>query len=338
LGGYRLFLALLVVLQHLAGVQNIGGYAVFGFYMISGYLMTLVVQHVYKYSIPGFLRYALNRFLRIYPSYWVSVGFSLFLLYCLGSDFFSAYRRTIDIPEDAAAWLRNIFIFFPERESPRLTPPSWALTVEIFFYIAIGLSLSRSRKITQVWFLGSALYHIVALVLNFGDESRYFPIWAASLPFSTGALAYHFRGELKRMFSGVPFLASPFAAVVLGALFFANWWVGLKFGLSGGFSFYVNYFLCFLALAGFAFVWPGREGGIDDFLGALSYPVYLLHYQVGAVVIVIFDVVGLEVRRGQFLLFVLSVPFVLLAAYLMVVVVERPIDRVRLAVRSALVK
>lgn len=338
MGGYRLFLALIVVLAHLAGVENIGGYAVFGFYMISGYLMTLVMQRVYRYNVSGFLRYSLNRFLRIYPSYWISVCISLFLLYWLGSDFFSAYRRTIATPEDTAAWLRNIFIFFPERESPRLTPPSWALTVEIFFYLAIGLSLSRNRSVTLAWFLGSLLYHVVALSFGFGYESRYFPIWAASLPFSTGAMVYHFRDEIVRIFSGVPFFGRSIAVVVLLVLFFVNWWVGWGFGLSGGFAFYTNYFLCFLALVGFALLWHGRNSGIDGLLGALSYPVYLLHYQVGAVVIVAFDMVGLELRRGQFLFFVLSMPFVLLVAYLMVVIVERPVERVRLGVKSALVK
>lgn len=338
MGGYRLFLALIVVFAHLAGVQNIGGYAVFGFYMISGYLMTLVMQRVYKYNLQGFWRYSFNRFLRIYPSYLISICISLVLLYWLGSDFFTTYRRTIAIPEGSAAWLRNIFIFFPELESPRLTPPSWALTVEIFFYLVIGLSLSRNRRVTLIWFSASALYHVAALIFGSGYEDRYFPIWAASLPFSTGALVYHFRDEIRQVSSGMPFLASPVAIVLLAVIFFANWWLGREFGFSGDFAFYVNYFLCLLALIGFVVLWSGRDSAIDGFLGSLSYPVYLLHYQIGAIVIFLFDMGGLELRRGQFLLFVLSVPFVLLAAYLMVVIVERPVERIRLGVKSVLIK
>lgn len=46
-GTYRAFLALMVVALHLGGIPKIGAYAVFGFYCLSGYLMTLIMQTNY---------------------------------------------------------------------------------------------------------------------------------------------------------------------------------------------------------------------------------------------------------------------------------------------------
>lgn len=67
-GTYRTILALMVVFLHLGGVPRIGAYAVFGFYCLSGYLMTLIMQTTYGYSFQGVIKYGINRFLRNYPS------------------------------------------------------------------------------------------------------------------------------------------------------------------------------------------------------------------------------------------------------------------------------
>ncbi|MFT5239279.1 MAG: peptidoglycan/LPS O-acetylase OafA/YrhL [Candidatus Promineifilaceae bacterium] len=72
-GTYRALLAFMVVALHLGGVPIIGPYAVFGFYILSGYLMTTIMHTRYGYSPVGFLQYAVNRALRIYPAYWVSL-------------------------------------------------------------------------------------------------------------------------------------------------------------------------------------------------------------------------------------------------------------------------
>ena len=74
LGTWRAFLAFLVAISHLwAGmVDGPAAYAVWGFFVLSGYLMTLVLTTRYGTTPGGLRQFALNRLLRIYPSFLVA--------------------------------------------------------------------------------------------------------------------------------------------------------------------------------------------------------------------------------------------------------------------------
>lgn len=87
----------------------------------------------------------------------------MLLIYSLGEDFVRDFHSSIYYPDDLASILRNLFLFFPSLEGPRLTPPSWALTVEIFFYIAIGLGLSATMFSTVLWFFLSIGYALALI-------------------------------------------------------------------------------------------------------------------------------------------------------------------------------
>ena len=132
-GTYRTILAVLVVALHLGGVKVIGSYAVFGFYILSGFLMTFILQKTYGYSLSGFKTFWLNRFLRLFPLYWVSITVTVVLILLWGQRV-QDYHEAMQLPQTFFDTLKNLLILFPDREYPRLTPPAWALTVELFFY------------------------------------------------------------------------------------------------------------------------------------------------------------------------------------------------------------
>ncbi len=245
-GTYRTLLAVMVIFLHLGGIPVLGAYAVFGFYILSGYLMTFIMHQNYGYTHTGRMRYALNRILRIYPIYWLSCVFSLFLITLFGQNYTSVFHPSIYSPADIESLLRNIFLFFPGREEPRLTPPSWALTVEIFFYICIGLGLSKNKQITKYWFSISLAYTAVINIIGFEWADRYYSIAAASLPFSTGAIIFHYRENLKQInIRLVDKFLHPYILISLMAI---NWLVGFLLGTLRGANFYINYFLCTIML------------------------------------------------------------------------------------------
>lgn len=326
----------MVVAQHLAGIHVLGAYAVFGFYILSGYLMTSILQNNYGYSSVGVSRYALNRFLRIYPMYWVSILLSLFLIIVFGEKFASDYHEAMFIPRDLYEYFKNIFLFFPVVESPRLTPPAWALTVELCFYILIGLGVSRNKTLVVVWLLLSLVYHLAANIFRWGWENIYFSIPAASLPFATGAFIFHFKDSLRqkcRLAEGVRKVS---LVLVVFTFILVNWWLGSLNGYERSLCFYINYVLCsvMVFLLSCQNTLPCVPKSIDKWVGDLSYPIYVIHYQVGMLVVAGFGYFGLSYKRPDIYVLLLSLPFIIFTAWLLVVCVERPIENIRSRIRS----
>lgn len=329
LGAYRTFLALMVVTQHLAGAHVLGAYAVFGFYCISGYLMTTVINESYGHSVKGVGRYFLNRFLRIFPLYWLSALLSIILILMFGASATRAFHPDIYLPQNTLDALRNLFIFFPQLESPRLTPPAWALTVELFFYLLIGFGISKGKAITAIWFVSSVCYHLFAAFNNYGWNDIYFTVWAASLPFSTGAMIYHFRAFFAHALGVVP------KNICIPAILFIalplNWWLASFGGFVRDIGFYCNYLICAFTIAFLVSV-PLRQAQlkqIDKRIGDLSYPIYLLHYQLGFLVMTGIGYLGFVMPRGSVMLALASIPVIIIVAWLVVKCIESPIMKIR---------
>jgi peptidoglycan/LPS O-acetylase OafA/YrhL len=336
-GIYRTFLALLVVIGHIGGVHSIGGYAVFGFFVLSGYLMTLIMETSYGYSKSGFSKYLLNRFLRIYPIYWVSIAFSLALIALFGGKFISDYHGAIQAPVSLLDIAKNILLILSPQSGIRLTPPAWALTVELFFYILIGLGLSRNKKIVIVWFSLSLAFHLIALATRLDWHYRYSTLYAASLPFSTGALIYHYREQaicLLKSKIGRLWNTMPFILLVLGM---TNWLLAHVFSEIRGLFFLPNYAICSLMVLVLCSddALPYISKKLDKSLGDLSYPVYLIHYQVGLLVIVALAGFGIDTERPSPELLLISLPAIILAAWGITLSLERPIDLIRTRVKKS---
>jgi len=333
-GTYRTLLATMVIFLHLGGVPVIGAYAVFGFYILSGYLMTLIMQKNYGYTKKGITKYALNRFLRVYPIYWSACILSLVVIIIFGGKFVEAYHSAMIVPNDIKSIVKNIFLFFPSQSGSRLTPPAWALTVELFFYICIGLGMSKTKKITVAWFVISIVYTIVVNINGMSWEYKYFLISAASLPFSTGAMIFHFRAELPSIIEKL--IGRTYTPYLLILALLSNWELGFKMGTLRDFSFYINFIICAIILISLSErkELPLISRKFDSMMGDFSYPIYLIHYQVGLLVLVSINAFGYELKRPDIALSLISIPVIFLFAWLVSKYMERPVDVIRAKIKS----
>lgn len=337
-GTYRTLLAMMVVVTHLGGVLEIGGYAVFGFYTLSGYLMTLIMHESYGYTMAGVSKYAINRLLRIYPIYWVAISFSALLIVAVGEEVTTKYHAAIYLPHNISETLKNVFLFFPQlnHELPRLSPPVWALTVEIFYYILIGLGLSKYKKIVVLWLLLSVAFHVSVILLGLDGGYRYHTIPAASLPFAMGAFIFHYKHEIlcftkrasETFLSILPFII--FLSIIL------NWYVG-SISSHRGLFFYSNFILCAIMVVALSErkSLPFISRLFDKWMGDFSYPIYLIHYQVGLVVVILLGKAGLVYERPDFVLLFISAPFIFTFSWLITVGVEKPIEMIRTRIKAA---
>lgn len=342
-GIYRTMLALFVVVSHLVSITVIGQYAVHGFFILSGYLMTYIMINTYSYDLPGIRAFALNRVLRLYPGYWVLIIIMVPIIHAAGPSAAKVFNFSMGLPADFFGWLQNLSMIYPDvvpmRIAPRVSPPTWALTVEILFYACIGLGLSKTPMRTIVWFVVSFIYMVLTHVLDMDGRYRYSAVMAGSLPFAAGALLFHFRDRLTGL---APWLVTPVGVISLLVAFFTNCLCGCLVVLFGGGDgigcvfYYVNLLLNFLVILALS-----KQGNLpisrklDSAIGDYSYPIYLFHYPAGlAVSMMLFG----EPRRGfhldGVLVLLASLPLCILVSFVLIRFVDHPIQRIRSRVKE----
>lgn len=333
MGFLRFVLASVVVLQHVGAVPSIGHHAVFFFFVISGYLMTLVAQETYGYGMRGLSRFWANRALRLYPAYFLTLLVTVALIAVWGPP--GSFRGSMSLPQDALHWAENLTMIYPSlfpiEVTPRLSPATWALTIELFYYAAISLGASRSRGLSWLWFALSVAYFVVTLHRSY--SWHYYAIPAGSLPFASGALIYHYRDAIRsRCAGGAPLLLWGGVAAGLGL---AAAHVGL--GNDAVASALITLTTVPAVMVMVSLVsrpWSPVSHGLDKRLGDISYPLYVAHWTVAAFFAHLMGIAEpvLSLRSAELFLatFAGTVAFALFCnAY-----VDRPVEALRRAIRS----
>jgi len=313
LGTWRFFLAFLVVISHLwyDMIQGPSGYAVWGFYVLSGYLMTLVLTTKYGTTREGITAYAVNRFLRIYPPYIVAVALALVSLVILRNYAVDPSKVSMRLPASVSDWVRSLgmVFFLPRGHDP--VPVAWALYVEVAAYALMPL-LARSRQ-TAIFALLVGLAANLDHVGSYASFAvRYYGLSTGMVAFAAGSLIHHYSHALRSLQAPRASVLAWFAHGTLW-LFFPHWpW---SYGLL--FSVLLSAWVV-LSLA------PVKSGAVDQWLGNLSYPVYLLHMIVGAWMFLYFG------HDKSFAFFAVSYAITIVVSWVFVVVIDRRADRVKL--------
>lgn len=312
-GSWRFALAVMVAISHLWS-KMIGGpaaYAVWGFFVLSGYLMTFVLMHKYGFDRSGLMAYARNRFIRIMPSYYVALIVGIITIVALKNCVdLTKLNPQFALPQ-GKSWLNPLTLmpFFPANNLP--VPVSGALATEVGFYLLMPL-FARSRS--TAW-----LALIVGVVANFvigfnvaSFPERYTTTLTTMVAFSAGSLTCHYSTELRRF-------AKPTAAVVawiLHAIIWLKWdqwpWT---YGL------YTSVLLSVWVVVSL----DSREtSSVDKTLGDWSYPMYLFHTTVAAWLLPHFG------YSRPFMFFFLAFTLTIVLCWLLVKYFDRPLAKLKI--------
>ena len=328
----------MVLVGHLTDQWQIGTYAVFAFYIISGYLMTTLMQQSYGYQAAGVRDFMLNRLLRLYPSYWAVIALTLLAIALIGADFASAYNKLIVVPNSFGEWLGvlgMVYIgWFPNQVSPNLAPTTWAITVELFFYVCIALGLSKTRLRVYCWLTASVGYVIYCQVAALDWPHKYFPIPAASLPFAIGAYIYFLRQDSTAPLTSNWITAPWFRLTLLLANAATTLYIPMYFQTGFYVSLLLSIVLCFeLAMER---RWPGWIGErLDKAIGDYSYPIYLMHWQVGMVVAYLLYGTAFQARSTEgWIITGVSALACFAIAWLLLVCIDKPVQRIRARIKA----
>lgn len=346
MGLLRLILAVIVVFHHMTGFPFIGHFAVFFFFVLSGYLMTSVMHNSYGYTLVGWKKFWINRALRLYPAYLAIVAITLVVIAALGENFTSHFRMPIFVPQNFLDWAQNLSMVyldaFPSRALPRLSPATWALTTELFFYFVISLGISRSKLTTYFWVAVSIIYTLFALITDLSYKWSYYFILAGSLPFSLGAVFYHHQDQIKKFVAHLRLKGFHLLMIscFLCAISFLIAYKGDIF-LNASDSFpekialvIVN-FASVLGLAGVLWnPWLPLGHAMDKLLGSLSYPVYISHWICGVIAGYLLGVDRPSWSADGIYLFMLGLSISLAVSLIIVWCIDEPIQKLRTFIRG----
>jgi peptidoglycan/LPS O-acetylase OafA/YrhL len=287
MGGIRLFLALAVLVEHFsqqvlapngmdydpAWMLNVdGARAVLLFYTISGFLISYVLQEKYGVDRNGTRAFFRSRFLRIYPLWWAVLIFTILLDLWRGASSLIPSNLIPAIALFGLDWiipLRN----FPDFDWTILLPGTtvaWTLGAEATFYLMAPLIL-RSNRLALTLLLASAAIRgaILATVARSdpGFANLTFFFFPATFMFF---LLGHF-GALVCRYRSINLVGS------IGLLC-----VAVALGFQAGNQVTFDGWLSHLLPVCFALALPGifaatKDSRLFDFLGDLTYPLYLTH-------------------------------------------------------------
>jgi peptidoglycan/LPS O-acetylase OafA/YrhL len=351
LGTFRFLLALAVVVSHFGGLWGHrpmnGLMAVQCFYMVSGFLISLVLSGKYDASVPAGLRlFYTNRALRIFVPYWT---------FCLLIFFVEAVLSVAPRPELIEQWpemsfitrayllFTNIFVIghewtmwlsyehgslIPVWSSDGLPthpsvfyviPQAWSMSLELTFYALAPFLVKRHWLILVVYIVATYMARQLLMTYGFtgsGFVYRFFPLELGL--FLAGVLAHRVFVfvDARARVSLAPAIAVTVALISM--MFIMRYW-----DLWESHRFYA---LVVIALPSLFLV--SRHFAFDRWLGELSYPIYLCHLGVlGVGGVIATRLVGPIVDRDALSLVLIAATIAVSIAY--VHWIDAPFERWR---------
>ncbi len=270
MGVYRLILAALVAISH-TGIDffgyNPGVVAVISFYLLSGYVMTILIDKYYKDSF-AISAFYLDRAARLFPQ------FLFYMLLASGCIYFFKIESPFTYQLNFFKWVLNFFIlpqgfFMYWADGALVIPQSWSLGLEMTFYLVIPWILMYCPA---RWIYGlSGISFIIFLMAYFGKvNSDYFGyrlLPGTLFMFLVGSSFYKNNNDAKK-FRAIVFLSV--VALLLFA-FLKNTLYQLRYNKEVLVGLILG-IICVNILKESTF------SKIDEFFGNLSYGVFLNHF------------------------------------------------------------
>jgi peptidoglycan/LPS O-acetylase OafA/YrhL len=356
LGTFRLSLAIMVFSSHMtykvahAFYYFSGIHAVVTFFITSGFLIGVAIERNYVGRTGEFI---LNRFLRIYPTFWavlVLTGLTIALHggpTVKGADIAAVSLKDWGLIEALRAL--PIVSGYPAYPVWKPMAVAWSLQVEVSFYIAVALlywalnacygcdaTAMRGRGVLLACYAALGVYIISAstIDLRFENPIAYIPDFVLGLAISRSVVNRDSASAIWPLIGAALFLSLlGFSHIIVTGgthlrLFAPFSSYASRFSLNDGFNvqtlatLIIVFMVCLLIKPGLL----ARR--IDSFLGDLTYPLYLCHFAVLATTNHDFPGIPDEQRIW------LSLAAALLCAVLLNLFVDRPLTRLRAYIRK----
>jgi peptidoglycan/LPS O-acetylase OafA/YrhL len=198
-GAFRLFLALVVLAHHTTPLR-LGAWAVYVFFILSGYWIARMWEEKYCRTRSPSFTFLVSRWWRLAP-----VLFS-----CLAITVGVSWVLDWHLPWLTLAWVLRQVPIAGSASTLRVLPPQWSIDVEMQFYTAAALllpALAMLREtgwMRQVLILAASLIALTATAayLATGGSPDHPALWAAAGFFILGIWMWESRWEPSRRLTG----------------------------------------------------------------------------------------------------------------------------------------
>lgn len=300
------------------GLGNIFGNGWVGvgmFFVISGFCMGASTERKFADGFSGrvYARYVMNRFLRIAPSYYVSIAFWYFII--------TQYDVVVKpvAPFDILTHLLFIHNFF-QQTMYSISGVYWTLAAEMQFYILLPFIFALLSSIPgKALTLLLSLVMAVAVSVSSDNTILTFGLPAYLCLFVAGVLSYMHRGAIYSMLSsyGMVWLIAIGMVIMLFS----------KFGVYDNKArLYEIIFSCLFSLV-LAYFSVKESKGADDnhvirffaFIGRCSFSIYLYNYIMRA----------LPIENSGFINFVVLILSAFIVGIIAHIIIEKPSEKAR---------
>lgn len=284
------------------------------FFIISGFVMFFSIQ-----KISSAKQFIVNRFSRLYPTYWAAVTFTFILI--ILEFVFKLHESQYDI----LGYLGNMTMFQYYLSIPDLDGPYWTLIIEMLFYIVIIL-LYQLRMLRFLIPGGIVVSIITTILCNYFYEIGiikeivyWFPLVLYLPLFLTGILFYQLYKERTQI--TYRYICILLCLLIQISLFkFAgrsNYYLSVtQYSVMLGiffllFTFFIHNKLYFIV------------NRITLFLGKISYALYLIHQHITIMVILPISTQTFKINLWVAILLI-DLPIVIAIAALITYKIEIP--------------
>lgn len=259
---------------------HFGQYGVHLFFMISGFVIFMSLDKITKPR-----DFLVSRFTRLYPVYFFSVILTFFIVYIYGLE-----GREVKISQA----ILNLLMLHEYFKVPHVDGVYWTLTVELTFYFwcFVLLVIKKTQYLKFILF-GFLLFSFASDLL---PELFYkalgkllFTNYVAF--FLLGVLTFSYKKNTNKLVD-ICFIIFLFIIVFLK---------------SSSFEFYIYISVYFVFLVGVFDISNIFKLKIFVFLGEISYSLYLIHQNIGYVLIKEMLNVGISRELSVFIAFIFSI-------------------------------
>ncbi|MCP1831707.1 peptidoglycan/LPS O-acetylase OafA/YrhL [Bradyrhizobium sp. USDA 4532] len=266
MGTYRLFLAFCVLYAHAFGEiagWHIGVVAVISFFIISGYVMSLLILK--HYTAPtDFARFYLDRAARLFPQYLFYLGLTLLTVKLLGiTNIYLQDRGPVYVAANSLILPVGYYMF--GLDHALYLPQAWSLGLELTFYLTFPV-FWHSPKALKIALACASMLIFAAAIGGIVDTDRfgYRLLPGVFFIFVTGS-ALAKREWTFVSLTGIATLAAMLLILAMPTLYAVHYNKEVVAGIIVGIP--AVYLLSKMRFSGF-----------DELLGNLSYGVFLNHF------------------------------------------------------------